>query len=109
MQANPEAHFPAIEIVDDRYVEWEAMGAPTLVADDFFAAGCVLGKAVARTKAPDLLTVKGRAIVNGTEAGAESVPRAPRPPHNALAWLANHLAEEGKGPHAGQVALTGSS
>jgi 2-keto-4-pentenoate hydratase len=29
-------------------------------------------------------------------------------PHNALAWLANHLAEEGKGLHAGQIVLTGS-
>src|SRR6267378_3870884 len=64
-----EAYHPAIEIVDDRYVKWETMGAPTLVADDFFAAGCVLGKAVARTRAPDLLTVKGRAIVNGKNAG----------------------------------------
>ena len=25
-----------------------------------------------------------------------------------LAWLANHLAEEGKGLHAGQIVLTGS-
>jgi 2-keto-4-pentenoate hydratase len=25
-----------------------------------------------------------------------------------LAWLANHLADEGKGLHAGQVVLTGS-
>jgi 2-keto-4-pentenoate hydratase len=33
-----EAYYPAIEIVDDRYVQWETMGAPTLVADDFFAA-----------------------------------------------------------------------
>ena len=39
-----EAYHPAIEIVDDRYVKWETMGAPTLVADDFFAAGCVLGR-----------------------------------------------------------------
>jgi len=29
-------------------------------------------------------------------------------PHNALAWLANHLAAEGKGLHAGQLVLTGS-
>ena len=41
-----EAYHPAIEIVDDRYVKWETMGAPTLIADDFFAAGCVLGEAV---------------------------------------------------------------
>jgi 2-keto-4-pentenoate hydratase len=29
-------------------------------------------------------------------------------PHNALAWLANHLAGEGRGLHAGQIVLTGS-
>ena len=29
-------------------------------------------------------------------------------PHNALAWLANHLAAEGKGLGAGQIVLTGS-
>ena len=103
-----EAYHPAIEIVDDRYVKWETMGAPTLVADDFFAAGCVLGKAVARTKAPDLLTVKGRAIVNGKEAGRGTGADVLGHPHNALAWLANHLADEGKGLHAGQIVLTGS-
>ena len=29
-------------------------------------------------------------------------------PHNALAWLANHLAAEGRGLHAGQIVMTGS-
>ena len=47
--------MPAIEIVDDRYQHWQTLGAPTLVADDFFAAGCVLGKPVARSAAPDML------------------------------------------------------
>src|SRR4029077_13119799 len=28
-----EAYLPAIEIVDDRYVDWQTLGAPTLVAD----------------------------------------------------------------------------
>ena len=64
-----EAYLPAIEIVDDRYVKWETLGAPTLVADDFFAAGCVIGEAVARSAAPDLLAVVGRAIINGAEVG----------------------------------------
>jgi 2-keto-4-pentenoate hydratase len=104
-----EAYHPAIEIVDDRYVKWETMGAPTLVADDFFAAGCVLGKAVARTKAPDLLTVKGRAIVNGEEAGRGTGADVLGHPHNALAWLANHLADEGKGLHAGSDRADGES
>ena len=103
-----EAYHPAIEIVDDRYVKWETMGAPTLIADDFFAAGCVLGKAVPRNNAPDLLKVAGRALINGTEAGRGTGADVLGHPHNALAWLANHLAEEGKGLHAGQIVLTGS-
>jgi 2-keto-4-pentenoate hydratase len=103
-----EAYHPAIEIVDDRYVKWEAMGAPTLVADDFFAAGCVLGKPVARSAAPDLLEITGRALINGKEAGRGTGADVLGHPHNALAWLANHLAAEGKGLHAGQIVLTGS-
>jgi 2-oxo-3-hexenedioate decarboxylase/2-keto-4-pentenoate hydratase len=102
------AYHPAIEIVDNRYVTWETMGAATLVADDFFAAGCVLGAPVARAIAPDLLAVAGRAVINGAEAGQGRGADVLGHPHNALAWLANHLASEGRGLHAGQIVLTGS-
>jgi 2-keto-4-pentenoate hydratase len=103
-----EAYLPAIEIVDDRYVDWQTLGAPTLVADDFFAAGCVLGKPVARSVAPDLLEVVGRAVINGEETGRGTGADVLGHPHHALAWLANHLAADGKGLRAGQIVLTGS-
>ena len=103
-----EAYLPAIEIVDDRYVDWQTIGAPTLVADDFFAAGCVLGKPMARTAAPNLLDVVGRALINGVEAGRGTGADVLGHPHNALAWLANHLAADGKGLRAGELVLTGS-
>jgi 2-keto-4-pentenoate hydratase len=103
-----EAYYPAIEIVDDRYVKWETLGAPTLVADDFFAAACVLGQPVARSRAPDLLKVTGRAIINGKEEGRGTGADVLGHPHQALAWLANHLVTEGRGLHAGQIVLTGS-
>jgi 2-oxo-3-hexenedioate decarboxylase/2-keto-4-pentenoate hydratase len=103
-----EAYLPAIEIVDDRYSDWQTMGAPILVADDFFAAGCVLGKPVARTAAPDLLQLIGRALINGVEVGRGTGADVLGHPHNALAWLANHLAVEGRGLRAGQIVLTGS-
>jgi 2-keto-4-pentenoate hydratase len=103
-----DAYHPAIEIVDDRYVKWETMGAPTLVADDFFAAGCVLGGAVPRSAAPDLLKVIGRALINGKEVGQGTGADVLGHPHNALAWLANHLAADGKGLRAGEIVLTGS-
>jgi len=103
-----EAYAPAIEIVDDRYESWETLGAPTLIADDFFAAACVLGKPIARIAAPDLLSVTGRALINGEEAGRGTGADVLGHPHQALAWLANHLVEEGEGLHAGQIVLTGS-
>jgi len=103
-----EAYYPAIEIVDDRYAHWETLGAPTLVADDFFAAGCVLGEAVLRADVPDLLAVTGRAIINGAEAGSGTGADVLGHPHHALAWLANHLAADGKGLRAGEIVLTGS-
>src|SRR5215475_6825103 len=103
-----EAYFPAIEIVDDRYVKWETLGAPSLIADDFFAAGCVLGQPVPRADAPNLLKVTGRAIINGKEADRGTGADVLGHPHNALSWLANHLAAEGRGLHAGQIVLTGS-
>ncbi len=98
-----EAYHSAIEIVDDRYVKWETMGAPTLIADDFFAAA-----SVPRSSVPDLKVVKGRALVNGEEVSHGTGADVLGHPHNALAWLANHLAAEGKGLHAGQLVLTGS-
>src|SRR6266404_6144482 len=103
-----EAYLPAIEIVDDRYVDWQTLGAPTLVADDFFAAGCVLGQPVSRSTAPDLLEIVGRALINGAEVGRGTGADVLGHPHHALAWLANHLAEEGRSLHAGQIVLTGS-
>jgi 2-keto-4-pentenoate hydratase len=103
-----EAYLPAIEIVDDRYEQWEKLGAPTLIADDFFAAACVLGAPLARNATPDLLSVTGRALINGEEAGRGTGADVLGHPHHALAWLANHLAAEGKGLHAGQIVLTGS-
>ena len=98
----------AIEIVDDRYVQWETLGAPTLVADDFFAAGCVLGPALPRAAVPDLAAVQGRAIVNGALVGEGTGADVLGHPVHALAWLANHLAAGGDGLEAGQVVLTGS-
>jgi 2-keto-4-pentenoate hydratase len=103
-----EAYLPAIEIVDDRYQEWQSLGLPTLVADDFFAAGCVLGKPVARSAAPDLLKVIGRAFISGVEAGQGTGRDVLGHPHNALAWLANHLAARGKQLRRGEIVLTGS-
>ena len=103
-----EAYLPSIEIVDDRYIDWRRIGGPTLVADDFFAAGCVFGQPVPRSSAPDLLTLGGRALINGAEVGRGRGADVLGHPHKALAWLANHLVSSGKALRAGEIVLTGS-
>ena len=65
-------------------------------------------KPVARSAAPDLLDVIGRAVINGVEAGRGTGADVLGHPHHALAWLANHLAADGKALRAGQIVLTGS-
>jgi 2-oxo-3-hexenedioate decarboxylase/2-keto-4-pentenoate hydratase len=63
---------------------------------------------VARSAVPDLLAVTGRAIVNGAEVARGTGADVLGHPHNPLAWLANHLAGQGRGLRAGQIVLTGS-
>jgi 2-oxo-3-hexenedioate decarboxylase/2-keto-4-pentenoate hydratase len=57
---------------------------------------------------PNLREVRGRALINGVEAGRGTGADVLGHPAEALAWLANHLAIEGRGLHAGQIVLTGS-
>ncbi len=102
------SYMPAIEIVDDRYADWRQTDTPTLIADDFFAAGCVLGEAVDRDAAPELLNVVGRTFINGSEVGRGIGADVMGHPHIVLAWLANNLASRGQVLQAGQIVLTGS-
>ena len=43
LRAAIDAVMPAIEVVDDRYLDRENLDTPTLIADDFFNAAIVLG------------------------------------------------------------------
>jgi 2-oxo-3-hexenedioate decarboxylase/2-keto-4-pentenoate hydratase len=55
-----------------------------------------------------LLDIVGRAVINGVEDGRGTGADVLGHPHHALAWLANHLAADGKALRAGQIVLTGS-
>ena len=55
-----------------------------------------------------LLEVTGRALINDAPAGQGTGADVLGHPHNALAWLANHLAASATGLRAGEIVLTGS-
>jgi 2-keto-4-pentenoate hydratase len=100
--------FAAIEIVDDRYVDWRRTDTPTLVADDFFAAGCVLGTEIPFGQVQDLAELAGATFVNGAEVGRGIGADVLGHPLKALSFLATSLAARGRQIGAGETVLTGS-
>jgi 2-oxo-3-hexenedioate decarboxylase/2-keto-4-pentenoate hydratase len=102
------AVLPAMEIVDDRYRDYRALDVATLIADDFFNAGCVLGPPVAGWRELDLPEVTGVTRLNGVEAGRGEGRAVMGHPFEALAWLANLRAGLGLGLRAGEFVLLGS-
>ncbi len=103
-----EACMAAMEIVDNRYVDSAVMGTATLIADDFFGAGCLLGEPLVDWRALDLGAATGRLIVDGVEIGRGRGADVMGHPFEALAWLANNLAARGKRLRRGDMVLTGS-
>jgi 2-oxo-3-hexenedioate decarboxylase/2-keto-4-pentenoate hydratase len=99
-------YMAAIEIVDDRYEDWRSTDTPTLIADDFFAAGCVLGAPV--TDPGDAADLVGVTTINGVEVGRGSGRDVMGHPLNALAWIASSLAGRGTALRAGEIVLLGS-
>lgn len=102
------AVMAAIEIVDDRYVDWRTIGTPMLIADDFFAAGCVLGAGLPPGELPDLAGLRGRTLIDGVEAGAGRGADVLGHPYAALAWLAGQAQGRGEPLQAGETVLLGS-
>ncbi len=99
----------AIELVDERYRDFRTLGVATLIADDFFNSGCVLGDPVHDWQALDLAGVTGRAWINGAEVGVGKGELVMGHPLNALAWLANIQHEHGlPGLKAGEFVMLGS-
>jgi 2-oxo-3-hexenedioate decarboxylase/2-keto-4-pentenoate hydratase len=102
------ALMAGMEIVDERYTDFKTLGTPTLIADDFFDAGCVIGAPLTDWQALDLATLTGTTSINGIEVGRGRGADVMGHPLEALAWLANTLAQRGRSLSAGEFVFTGS-
>ncbi|MBT3533189.1 MAG: hydratase [Rhodospirillaceae bacterium] len=98
----------AIEIVDDRAIDYSLIDAPLLIAENSFNAGCVLGEEVTAWQNLDLAALAGRMLINGEVVGQGVGGDALGHPLVPLAWLANNLNQRGTMLRAGDVVLTGS-
>lgn len=101
-----EACHIACEIIDGRYEAPMSLGVPTLLADDFFHAGFVLGPANPDWRKLDYCTLEGSIEIDGARTSGNAADTLDAV--SAMLWLARKLAESGSRLHAGDIVLTGS-
>lgn len=102
------AVMPAFELIEDRNADYDAIDAFSLVADNSWNAGIILGPETENWQAVDLLSVPAALQMNGAEVGRGKGADALGNPLEAVAWLANLLAERGHNLKRGMIVMTGS-
>jgi len=94
----------AYEIIEDRNAVYKETDAKTLIADNAWNGGIVLGPEQTVPADKDLNGILGRLTKNGAPAGEGKTDD----PMGALAWVANLAATRGRPLKAGMVVITGS-
>jgi 2-keto-4-pentenoate hydratase len=97
---------PALELVEDRHADYRDLDVLSLIADNSWNAGAVLGPFV--TEWPDLAAVLGVVEQDGTQIDSGQGREVLGHPFEPLLWLTRHLAERGEMLRTGQIVLTGS-
>ena len=102
--------YPALEIADDRLADYPSLkqSVLTLIADNAWNQGLVLGAPVSGLDAASIQAREGIAFIDGREVGRGSGRDVLGHPLDALAWLANHLAARGLAMKRGDIVTTGS-
>jgi 2-keto-4-pentenoate hydratase len=97
---------PGVELVDDRNCDYATLEALSLIADNSWNAGIVVGEW--REPPADLGAVEGVVQLNGQEIGRGFGRDALGHPFIPLTWLANFRAGTDRPLKAGDVVMTGS-
>jgi 2-keto-4-pentenoate hydratase len=96
--------MPAFELIEDRNAHYKSTKAYSLIADNAWNAGIVLGRGLGVPPSQELNGLKGRLTINGAPRGEGLTDD----PMGALAWCANLAADRGRPLEKGQVVITGS-
>jgi 2-oxo-3-hexenedioate decarboxylase/2-keto-4-pentenoate hydratase len=104
------AVIPAFELVDDRQADYTQLAAHvlTLIADNAWNAGIVLGSPFRDWHTVDLSAARGVMAINGTAVGEGRGRDVMGHPFEALLWLVNTLAQRGKSLTQSMIVMTGS-
>jgi 2-keto-4-pentenoate hydratase len=103
------ACMPAFELVEDGDADYKSLDAFTLVAQNTWNGGVVLGAEVRSWSAVDLETATTRCWINDQPGGQGKTGDALGHPLQAVAWLANLLNGQGRMLGRDMIVMTGSS
>jgi 2-oxo-3-hexenedioate decarboxylase/2-keto-4-pentenoate hydratase len=94
----------AFELIEDRHADYKTSKALSLIADNAWNCGIVIGPAIEPPAGLDLNGITGTLNRNGKPDGSGKTDD----PLGALAWLANLAADRQRPMTAGMVIITGS-
>jgi 2-keto-4-pentenoate hydratase len=100
--------MPAFELIEDRNADYSNLDAATLVADNAWSGGMILGKPSKAWTGMDLATVPVSLAFND-ETETAVTGAAMGNPLNSLAYLASLLAAQGRSLKAGDIVMSGST
>lgn len=103
------ACLPAFELVEDGDADYKTLDAFTLVAQNTWNGGVVLGAPVSSWPGVDLETAVTRCWINDEPGGQGKTGDALGHPFEAVAWLANLLNGQGRMLGRDMIVMTGSS
>ena len=102
--------YPSLEIADDRFADYALLkqGFFSLVAENAWNHGAVLGSAIAAKDFDTLWQTQATAYINNQAIGQGHCGDVMGHPLIAMAWIANHLRRRGRQFKAGDWVTTGS-
>jgi len=103
------ACLPAFELVEDGDADYKTLDAFTLIAQNTWNGGVVLGAPVTAWRGIDLEAAVTRCWINDAPSGQGKTGDALGHPFEAVAWLANLLNRHGRQLTRDMIVMTGSS
>ena len=107
--ARVAACMPAFELIEDRLADHGDVDALSILTDNAWCAGVVLGPRRADWRTLDLAGTPVSLRVNDAPPARAVTGAAMGNPLNSLVWLANQLASRGTTLEAGMIVMTGST
>ena len=98
--------YSCFELIDDRNASYKNLDALTLIADNAWSAGVILGEPIQNWEKLELNELNSKLYWNNELIGEAKLLKTN--PFNSLIWIINHLGKFNKKIKKGSIIITGS-